>query len=259
MRHTETVRLSGKAVTAAVAAALLAMASAANSAPLTPPRISSTLDNSAADVTVTYTDNTANTDIIYAPVEPGSADALTVNVNSLTVVNLTTAGTVQIQTGTKDVTGSDGTVTQEPVYTTYDKNGGGIATNPAFPGTSITLPTAKALSVTARTAAISAGNRSGITGSIGGDLILKSTGGEAISVTEATAGENTAQTVNLALNGGKATIKAEGAGDAVYASGMNSSVSLSGASDYVITSETGSALRSVNGATDLGPGTERER
>ncbi len=37
MRHTETVRLSGKAVTAAVAAALLAMASAANSAPLTPP------------------------------------------------------------------------------------------------------------------------------------------------------------------------------------------------------------------------------
>lgn len=78
-------------------------------------------------------------------------------------------------------------------------------------------------------------------------------------MTEATAGENTAQTVNLALNGGKATIKAEGAGDAVYASGMNSSVSLSGASDYVITSETGSALRSVNGATDLGPGTERER
>ncbi len=73
-------------------------------------------------------------------------------------------------------------------------------------------------------------------------------------MTEATAGENTAQTVNLALNGGKATIKAEGAGDAVYASGMNSSVSLSGASDYVITSETGSALRSVNGATDLGPG-----
>ncbi len=72
------------------------------------------------------------------------------NVNSLTVVNLTTAGTVQIQTGTKDVTGSDGTVTQEPVYTTYDKNGGGIATNPAFPGTSITSTTAKDLSVTAR-------------------------------------------------------------------------------------------------------------
>ena len=108
MRHTETVRLTGKAVTAAVAAALLAMASAAGADTLTPSRISSTLDNSAADVTVTYTDDTADADIIYAPVEPGSADALTVNVNSLTVVNQTTAGTVQIQTGTETVSGHIG-------------------------------------------------------------------------------------------------------------------------------------------------------
>jgi outer membrane autotransporter protein len=248
MRHTETVRLTGKAVTAAVAAALLAMASAAGADTLTPSRISSTLDNSAADVTVTYTDDTADADIIYAPVEPGSADALTVNVNSLTVVNQTTAGTVQIQTGTETVSDGQGGTTEQPVYTTYDKNGGGIATNPAFPGTNITLNTAKDLSVTARTTAIEATGGSSITGTIGGNFTVSSQD-VGISAAETTSGDGSTQAVNLTLAGGTAQIEA--VNDAIQVSGVNSSLLIGQTGEISVTSESGYAVNVDSGTINL--------
>ena len=219
------------------------MASGAGAETLTPTRISSSLNNSAADVTVTYTDtDTADADIIYAPVEPGSADAMTLNVNSLTIDNETTAGTVQIQTGTKEVTGSDGTVTEEPVYTTYDKNGGGIATNPAYSGTNITLTTASDLAVTARTTALLATGGSSITGTIGGNLTVNSQD-VGISAAETTAGDGTTQAVKLTISGDTADIQA--VQDALTVSGSNSSMTIQGAQSTIIHSDSGHAVTNL--------------
>lgn len=119
MRHAETIRLTGKAVTAAVAAALLAMASGAGAETLT--RISTSINEPDTDIEIHYTSDTPASDVIHAPVEPGAEGGITVTAKSLTITD-------------------DGT--SDYLYQTYS----GIATNSAYPGSDITLNIAGDLS-----------------------------------------------------------------------------------------------------------------
>lgn len=198
------------------------------------------------DVTSPINAGTATPDLTfhYVPVQPEANSPITLTLNSLTVTNETTAGDVTVNTQVQDPAYPDDPTKLLDQTATYSKNGLGIATNT---GAGITLELTEGLTVTTRDTAVSAADAATISGRLGGDLALTSSEGNAISATESTAGANTAQAVNFTLNGGTATIETQG--DAIYASGFNSSVSLSGASDYVITSATGSALRSENGAT----------
>ena len=211
MKHTETIRQTGKTA-AAVAAALFAM-SASNAE--TPARISSTLTEPTADISVLYTDTgTSASDIIHAPVEPGNADGITVTVNSLTVENQTTAGTVP---------GSG------------DRNGSGIASTAAFPGSSITLAVTKDITVHARTDAVLASGGSSVTGNVGGNLSIQSagtgirsdnapltmtvSGGSAEIVTDGTAVSNAGTEGFLTLQGAESTRIYSAAGHAVQTTG----------------------------------------
>ena len=85
MRHAETIRLTGKAVTAAVAAALLAMASGAGAETLT--RISTSINEPDTDIEIHYTSDTPASDVIHAPVEPGAEGGITVTAKSLTITD----------------------------------------------------------------------------------------------------------------------------------------------------------------------------
>ena len=211
IKHTETIRQTGKTA-AAVAAALFAM-SASNAE--TPARISSTLTEPTADISVLYTDTgTSASDIIHAPVEPGNADGITVTVNSLTVENQTTAGTVP---------GSG------------DRNGSGIASTAAFPGSSITLAVTKDITVHARTDAVLASGGSSVTGNVGGNLSIQSagtgirsdnapltmtvSGGSAEIVTDGTAVSNAGTEGFLTLQGAESTRIYSAAGHAVQTTG----------------------------------------
>ena len=246
MRHTETVRLTGKSVTIAVAAALFAMAGSANAA-TDYSRITTSIDDPTIDAAVTYEDITsdidarttpANLDFQYVPVQPAENTPMTLNLNSLTVDNQTTEGSVTVITQ-KVIPGDP--VTYEDVRTQYTKNGGGIATNT---GSGITLTTAKDLSVTARTTAIEASGGSSITGTIGGNFTVSSQD-VGISAAEAAAGDGLKQAANFTLSGGTAEISA--VNDAIHISGLQSSASVKGASSIVIKSDSGSALSLAGG------------
>lgn len=212
MRHTETVRLTGKSVTIAVAAALFAMAGSANAA-TDYSRITTSIDDPTIDAAVTYEDITsdidarttpANLDFQYVPVQPAENTPMTLNLNSLTVDNQTTEGSVTV----------------------------------------ITLTTAKDLSVTARTTAIEASGGSSITGTIGGNFTVSSQD-VGISAAEAAAGDGLKQAANFTLSGGTAEISA--VNDAIHISGLQSSASVKGASSIVIKSDSGSALSLAGG------------
>ncbi|MBM6983059.1 MAG: hypothetical protein I3J00_04110 [Mesosutterella multiformis] len=94
MRHTETHNLTGKAVAAAVAAALFTMGSPAEAAAVTYPQISESITSPDTDAIVTYTDETDPAIVKTAPVVPGSdtdaAAGITLTLKSLTVTNQTT-------------------------------------------------------------------------------------------------------------------------------------------------------------------------
>ena len=150
MRHAETIRLTGKAVTAAVAAALLAMASGAGAETLT--RISTSINEPDTDIEIHYTSDTPASDVIHAPVEPGAEGGITVTAKSLTITD-------------------DGT--SDYLYQTYS----GIATNSAYPGSDITLNIAGDLSVTVPRVAIKTSYGSSVTATIGGDLTLTTSDG----------------------------------------------------------------------------------
>ena len=218
MRHAETIRLTGKAVTAAVAAALLAMASGAGAETLT--RISTSINEPDTDIEIHYTSDTPASDVIHAPVEPGAEGGITVTAKSLTITD-------------------DGT--SDYLYQTYS----GIATNSAYPGSDITLNIAGDLSVTVPRVAIKTSYGSSVTATIGGDLTLTTSDGNGSTIQatdtgehgsdDATAGSN----VTLKLNGGKAVIQSlAGApsGNAIDLESAPSVLRIEGASETVISS-----------------------
>ena len=163
MRHAETIRLTGKAVTAAVAAALLAMASGAGAETLT--RISTSINEPDTDIEIHYTSDTPASDVIHAPVEPGAEGGITVTAKSLTITD-------------------DGT--SDYLYQTYS----GIATNSAYPGSDITLNIAGDLSVTVPRVAIKTSYGSSVTATIGGDLTLTTSGGNGSTIQATDTGEH---------------------------------------------------------------------
>lgn len=216
MRHAENLRLTGKAVTAAVAAALLAMASGAGAETLT--RISTSINEPDTDIEIHYSSATADSDVIYAPVEPGAEGGITVTANSLTITN-------------------DGS--SDNINRTY----GGIATNSNYSGSDITLNIADDLSVTAPRFAIKTSDGSSVTATIGGDLTLTISHGNTINVTDNGQSESadaaTGSNVTLKLNGGKATIQSletDISGHAISIWSAPSVVRIEGASETVISS-----------------------
>jgi len=232
MRHAETIRLTGKTVTAAVAAALLAMASGAGAETLT--RISTSIDEPNTDIEIHYSSDTADSDVIHAPVEPGAAGGITVTAKSLTITD----------------DGSSDNINQ-----TY----AGISTNSAYPGSDITLNIAEDLTVTVPRYAIQTSDGSSVTATIGGDLTLTTaTGlGSTISATDSgySGSDDTAagSNVTLKLNGGKATVqtlKGSPVGNAIHVWSPSSVIRIEGASETVISSQ-GTGISAYLGKVEI--------
>ncbi len=224
MRHTETHNLTGKAVAAAVAAALFTMGSPAEAAAVTYPQISESITSPDTDAIVTYTDETDPAIVKTAPVVPGSdtdaAAGITLTLKSLTVTNQTTGNdTVRCGLGISAVSGLEGT--GEKMSTTT----GGVH-----------LAVSGDVTVTSRANAIETADNNNVDGTIGGNLTLESTEGDGILGEAGSHYPTLDRGVLLTLSGGRASITSDGA----YGIETDSStvkVRIEGASDTVVTSK----------------------
>ena len=224
MRHTETHNLTGKAVAAAVAAALFTMGSPAEAAAVTYPQISESITSPDTDAIVTYTDETDPAIVKTAPVVPGSdtdaAAGITLTLKSLTVTNQTTGNdTVRCGLGISAVSGLEGT--GEKMSTTT----GGVH-----------LAVSGDVTVISRANAIETADNNNVDGTIGGNLTLESTEGDGILGEAGSHYPTLDRGVLLTLSGGRASITSDGA----YGIETDSStvkVRIEGASDTVVTSK----------------------
>ena len=149
-----------QSITLAVAAAVFALSGTAWGADYN--RITTTIEDSSVDASVTYTEvtspvntGTATPDLTfhYVPVQPEANSPITLTLNSLTVTNETTAGDVTVNTQVQDPAYPEDPTKLLDQTATYSKNGNGIATNT---GAGITLELTEGLTVTTRDTAVSA-------------------------------------------------------------------------------------------------------